>query len=203
MVASEEKLYKKAYHLSIFTILYNVAEGIISLIFGYSDETLTLFGFGIDSFIEVISGAGILMMVFRIRKNPFLEKGKFETTALKITGTSFYILAFGLTAGILLNIITKHKPETTLSGIVISVLSILVMTWLMLSKLRIGRILNSDPIIEDSKCTMVCIYMSIVLLLSSFIYELTSFIYADALGTAGLVYFSVTEGREAFELSHL
>ncbi len=203
MVVSEDKLYRKAYLLSIFTIGYNVLEGIVSLIFGYSDETLTLFGFGLDSFIEVISGTGILMMILRIGKNPSAPKGEFETKALKITGTGFYILAAGLSAGIVFSFFSKHKPETTLSGVIISLLSILIMVWLMTSKYRTGCRLNSEPIIADSKCTMVCVYMSVVLLLSSLIYELTGFIYADEIGAAGLVYFSITEGREAFELSHI
>jgi len=201
-MVNEDKIYRKAYLLSIFTIFYNIIEGIVSLFFGYSDETMTLFGFGLDSFIEVISGTGILTMILRIRKNPSTPKSKFENTALKITGTSFYILAIGLTTGILLNLFSRHKPETTLSGIIISVISILLMVWLMKSKYKVGCTLHSDAIIEDSKCTMVCVYMSAVLLLSSLIYELTGFTYADEIGTAGLVYFSVFEGKEAFERSY-
>ena len=72
------KLYKKAYLLSLFTIVYNIIEGIISMIMGYNDETLTLFGFGVDSFIEVMSGIGIAVMILRIRKNPESSKDKFE-----------------------------------------------------------------------------------------------------------------------------
>jgi divalent metal cation (Fe/Co/Zn/Cd) transporter len=82
---------------------------------------------------------------------------------------------------------------------VISVISIIVMTWLMIVKKRTGKKLNSDPIIADANCTKVCIYMSVVLLVSSLIYELTGFAYADALGAAGLIYFSISEGKEAFE----
>ena len=59
--------------------------------------------------------------------------------------------------------------------------------------------IGSDPIIADSNCTKVCVYMSVVLLLSSLIYELTGFAYADVIGTAGLIYFSLSEGKEAFE----
>lgn len=200
-VASEDRLYRKAYYLSLFTIIYNIIEGIVSLIFGYSDETMTLFGFGLDSFIEVISGVGILIMILRISKNPLSQKGNFEKTALKITGTSFYILAVGLTIGIFIDLFSGHKPETTLSGVIISLISIFVMFWLMSSKSKTGCTLQSDPIIADSKCTQVCIYMSVVLLVSSLIYELTGFVYADEIGTAGLVYFSFTEGKEAFELA--
>jgi divalent metal cation (Fe/Co/Zn/Cd) transporter len=69
----------------------------------------------------------------------------------------------------------------------------------MNAKKNVGKILNSQPIISDSNCTKVCVYMSIVLLVSSAVYELTGFQYADAIGAAGLIYFSVSEGREAFE----
>jgi divalent metal cation (Fe/Co/Zn/Cd) transporter len=193
------RLYDKAYKLSLFTIFYNVAEGIISMILGFADETLALFGFGVDSFIEVMSGIGIAVMILRIKSNPESSKNEFEITALKVTGSAFYILSAGLLAGIILNVVTDHKPETTLWGIVISVISILVMTWLMNAKKNVGKILSSQPIISDSNCTKVCVYMSVVLLASSAVYELTGFQYADAIGAAGLIYFSVSEGREAFE----
>ena len=199
MIASEQKLYRQAYRLSLFTIFYNIIEGLVSMILGYADETLSLFGFGADSFIEVLSGIGIAVMILRIKNNPGSPKGSFEKTALKITGTAFYLLSSGLLAGIIINLISRHKPETTVWGVVISLISIAVMAWLMNSKKRIGKKLNSEPIIADANCTKVCVYMSLVLLVSSLVYELTGFTYADAIGAAGLIYFSVSEGKEAFE----
>ena len=169
------------------------------MILGYEDKTLSLFGFGADSFIEVISGAGIAMMILRIGQNPESQKSKFEITALKITGSAFFLLAAGLITGIVLNIINHHKPETTLWGIIISLVSIIVMTWLMKAKKSIGNKLKSAPVIADANCTKVCVFMSVVLLVSSLVYELTGFAYADVFGAAGLIYFSVSEGRETFE----
>jgi divalent metal cation (Fe/Co/Zn/Cd) transporter len=199
MISSEQKLYKQAYWLSLFTIFYNIIEGIVSMVLGYEDETLSLFGFGADSFIEVMSGIGIAMLIMRIKQNPNSSKSKFEITALKITGTSFYLLAAGLFAGIVLNIVNHHKPETTLWGIIISLVSIAVMVWLMNAKKNVGKKVQSEPIIADANCTKVCVYMSLVLLVSSLVYELTGFAYADAIGAAGLIYFSISEGKEAFE----
>jgi divalent metal cation (Fe/Co/Zn/Cd) transporter len=196
-------LYNKAFLLSVFTIVYNFAEGIISVIMGLGDETLALFGFGIDSFIEVISGAGIMFMILRIRQNPLSVRQKFEINALRITGISFYLLSAGLFAGVVVNIITRHKPETTLWGIIISIISILVMLWLMTAKRRVGKKLDSEPIVCDSNCTKICIYMSVVLLISSLIYELTGFPYSDAIGAAGLIWFSVSEGKEALEKARI
>ncbi len=196
---TEARFYNQAFVLSLFTIGYNIIEGLVSMFLGYQDETLTLFGFGVDSFIEVMSGIGIAAMIVRIRQNPGSSKSKFEINALRITGSAFYLLSAGLLIGVIFNIINQHKPENTLWGVVISLLSIAVMTWLYLTKKKVGQKLNSQPIISDANCTLVCIYMSIVLLLSSFIYEFTGFAYADIIGTAGLIYFSMNEGKEAFE----
>ena len=199
MEEKEHIFYKRAFWLSLFTIFYNIIEGVVSMALGYADETLSLFGFGADSFIEVLSGIGIAIMITRIRQNPDSQKSRFEITALKITGTAFYLLSAGLLVGIILNIIYKHKPETTIWGIVISLISIAVMIWLMNAKKSIGKKLHSEPIIADANCTRVCVYMSVVLLVSSLVYEFTGFAYADAIGAAGLIYFSISEGREAFE----
>ncbi|MBB3186738.1 cation transporter [Microbacter margulisiae] len=199
MITSEQKLYTRAYQLSLFTIVYNIFEGVVSMFFGYHDGTLALFGFGIDSFIEVMSGIGIAVMIVRIRRNAGNVKSKFETTALRITGVSFYLLSAGLLAGIISDLVTRHKPQTTIWGIIISSVSILTMIWLTYAKKSIGKKLHSEPIIADANCTRICVYMSVVLLASSLIYALTRFAYADLLGVAGLIYFSVSEGKEAFE----
>lgn len=184
--------------LALFTILYNLAEGLISVFFGFSDEALTLFGFGIDSFIEVLSGIGILAMVLRIRQNPGTSRTSFEKTALRVTGTSFYLLIVGLAATAIYNFVVGHKPETTLPGLVISVISIAMMWALVSGKRKVGRALNSQPILSDANCTMVCIYMSVVLLASSLIYQLTGFGFIDSIGALGLIWFSYNEGKEAF-----
>ena len=199
MIQPEQKLYSTAFPLSLFTIFYNILEGIVSMILGIEDETLSLFGFGADSFIEVISGIGIAAMIIRIRRNPESSKSKFEINALRITGTSFFLLSARLLVGIVFNIVSQNTPVTTIWGVIISVASIVVMIWLMLAKRNVGRKLGSDAIIADANCTKVCVYMSLVLLISSLIYELTGFAYADAIGAAGLLYFSISEGKEAFD----
>jgi len=196
---SENKYWRYALWLALFTIFYNFAEGLISIYFGVQDETLTLFGFGVDSFIEVMSGLGILAMVFRIRQNPDAQRSQFERTALRITGTSFYILAAGLGATAAYNLFTAHKPETTIPGLIIAIISIASMWALVMGKRKVGRALNSAPILADANCTMVCIYMSVVLLVSSLVYHFTGFGFIDSLGAIGLIYFSINEGKEAFE----
>lgn len=193
------KYWQYALWLALFTIFYNFAEGLISIYFGAQDEALTLFGFGIDSFIEVISGVGILAMVLRIRQHSDQPRSQFERTALRVTGTSFYLLAAGLGATVVYTLFNAHEPRTTLPGLIISLISITVMWALVMGKRRVGRALNSSPILADANCTMVCVYMSVVLLASSLIYQFTGFGFVDSLGALGLIYFSVSEGKESFE----
>lgn len=199
LITDKQKLYNLAFWLAIFTIVYNIFEGLISTFIGFQDESLVLFGFGADSFIEVISGLGIAHMIFRIKRKPDNNLDTFEQTALRITGFSFYALVFGLVMTSVYNIWTQHKPESTFWGLVISLISIVVMWVLIIGKTKAGKALNSRAILADAQCTRVCIYMSLILLISSGIYELTHFPYIDSIGTLGLSYFAFKEGRECFE----
>ncbi|HET6596392.1 MAG TPA: cation transporter, partial [Anaerolineales bacterium] len=92
-----------------------------------------------------------------------------------------------------------QKPQTTLPGLIISLLSIAIMWLLVLGKRKVGRALNSAPILADANCTLVCVYMSVVLLASSLIYAMTGFGFVDSIGALGLIYFSYKEGKESFE----
>ena len=199
MLTKINSQYRTAFYLSLFTIIANLVEGTFSTILGQKDGTLALFGFGLDSFIEVISAVGISMMILRIARSPESSRSSFEITALRITGASFYLLTAGLVVTAVLNIIQGSKPETALSGLIISIISLSVMVFLYLAKLKVGRQLNSDPIIADANCTKTCIYMSLVLLASSLIYMVTGFAYIDIIGALGIAWFSFSEGREAFE----
>ena len=192
-------LYKIAFGLAIFTILYNLAEGLIATYLGYEDESLTLFGFGADSFIEMISGFGIAHMIFRIQRNPNSSRDDFERTALRITGYAFYTLVIGLLITSIYNIWIGHQPTTTFWGVIISLISIAVMWALIYGKTKVGRLLNSEAMLADVECTRICIYMSVVLLIASAIYELTHLPYIDSAGTLVLAYLSFKEGKECFE----
>ena len=194
-----KRYYKIAFALAIIHHFLQYRRRVISTYLGYEDESLALFGFGADSFIEVISGLGIAHMIIRIQKQPNSNRSQFEQTALRITGVAFYILVVALVITSFYNIWTGHQPITTLFGMIISIISIFVMLLLVHGKRKVGKQLNSDPILADASCTMVCVYMSIILLISSGIYELTSLPYIDSLGTLGLAYFSFKEGKECFE----
>ncbi len=200
-MADQKKLMNIALWLAYITIFYNVVEGIISVFFGASGETLALLGFGVDSFVEVISGIGILHMIIRMKRigDDPASRDKFERTALRVTGLSFYLLTAGLVFGSGINIIQGNKPETTLPGVIISVISIATMYFLMTYKLKIGKQLNSSAIIADANCTKTCFYLSIILLVSSGLYEIFQIMYIDLAGSLAIAWFAFSEGREAFE----
>jgi divalent metal cation (Fe/Co/Zn/Cd) transporter len=195
----KESLYRWAYALAVITIFYNILEGLVSIYFGIEDETLALFGFGLDSFVEVISGVGIWHMIKRMRRNHDANSDHFERQALKITGTAFYILSIGLIATALMNIYQGHNPETTFWGIVISLISMVTMWLLIHYKIKVGKQLDSQAIIADANCTKACLYLSIILLLSSGGYELTGTGGLDSIGAIFISGLSFKEGRESFQ----
>jgi divalent metal cation (Fe/Co/Zn/Cd) transporter len=141
---NRSSLHRVAFFLALFTTAANIVEGVASMALRAQDETPALFGFGVDSFIEVILAAGLVLGV-------------------------------------------------------VSLISSVVMTGLVAAKRRVGRALHSAPIPVDAQCTLVCIYMSVVLLASSALFELTGFGLLDSLGALGLARFSHREGRESFE----
>ena len=192
-------LLQWAYALALITVFYNTAEGMVSVFFGMEDKTIALFGFGVDSFVEVISGLGIWHMVRRMRRNGDEAVDRFERRALKVTGSAFYLLTAGLIITSVAGLYQDHKPDTTFWGIVISLISILSMWLLIHYKVKVGRGLQSQAILADAACTKVCVQLSVVLLLASAGYKLTGIGWFDSVGALVIAGLSFREGREAFE----
>ena len=196
---AKRELYARAALLAVITIGYNLVEGLVSVWLGLEDESFALFGFGLDSFVEVASGIGIWHMVRRIGRSGSEAPDRFERTALRVTGTGFIVLTVGLAGTAVVNLLQNHRPETTVWGIVISLVSILSMWLLIRAKVTVGRQLDSSAILADAACTRACLQLSIVLLIASLGYRLTGIGGFDSLGTlviAGLCY---REGKEALE----
>lgn len=195
---TKDQLYGLASALAVITIGYNVLEGAVSSWLGFEDESLALFGFGLDSFVEVVSGAGIWHMVRRQRVSPEQGHDLFERRALRITGSGFYVLAAGLAASGIYDGFRGHAPETTLWGVIVACVSILSMWLLIHYKIKVGNQLGSQAILADAACTKVCLYLSVILLVSSAGYMLTGVGWLDAAGALGISLFCLKEGRESF-----
>ncbi len=191
------RLWDAALALSLITIGYNIVEGLVSVFFGISDEALSLFGFGVDSFIEVLSGIGILRMVLKVRKNDFSNDDRFERPALFVTGFSFMALAVGLAATVVVNIVTGHAPDTAFWGILVSSISILTMAFLYAAKVKVGKALGSKAILSDAGCTRTCLYLSVLLLAASLAYRFLGIGYVDSVAALGIAAFAVREGLES------
>jgi len=195
---SRDKLLARANLLALLTIGYNFIEGLVSMGLGSADETLALFGFGVDSFIEVISAVGVWHMLRRLRIHGDERRDAFEQRSLRITGGAFYALTTGLVVMAALNLAQQHKPETTLWGVVVSLASMSFMWLLIHHKTKIGNALNSPAILADAVCSKACLYLSVVLLVASGGYELTGIGSLDAIGALLISWLTWREGREAF-----
>lgn len=196
---STAQLFARARYLALFTIFYNIVEGLVSVWAGAADETLSLFGFGVDSFIEVISAVGVWHMLRRISANGGETRDEFERRALRITGAAFYLLTAGLALTAVISLYQQHKPETTLWGIAVSLGSVSFMWYLIRQKTRVGKQLGSNAILADAACSRACLYLSLVLMVSSVGYELTGLGSLDAIGALLIAWLAFREGRESFE----
>jgi len=99
----------------------------------------------------------------------------------------------------MISLYQQHKPETTLWGIAISLGSISFMWYLIRQKTRVGKQLGSNAILADAACSRACLYLSLVLMVSSVGYELTGIGSLDAIGALLIAWLAFREGRESFE----
>jgi len=199
LVSDTRKLYAWASVLALITIFYNVAEGLVSVYFGLEDESMSLFGFGLDSFVEVVSGVGIWHMIRRVRLSGGEQVDRFEKRALRITGTAFFVLTGGLAVTSIVDLYRGHRPENTFWGIVISIVSIISMWALIRAKVKVGNRLKSPAILADAACTRACLQLSVVLLVASAGYKLTNIGGLDSVGALVISGLCYREGKEAFE----
>jgi hypothetical protein len=200
MTSPDDKatLNRAASTLALITIGYNIVEGAVSVWFGLADETISLFGFGLDSFIEVVSGIGVWHMLRRQKEANGLNPDVFERRALRITVVGFYLVTVGLVLPAMIDILERQRPETTLWGIIVAAVSIVSMQFLIHYKVKVGTKLNSPALMADAACSRACLYLSIILLAASAGYALTGIGWFDSLGAIGIAWFSLKEGREAF-----
>lgn len=197
--AVQRLIWKRVQWLAWFTIAYNLAEGAVSVWFGYNDEALALFGFGADSFIEVGSAVVIAHMVARLRRQGSDQRDNFERSALRATGILLQALAIVLVLTSVLAVVAHHQPESTTVGTVVSLVSMCTMWWLIREKVRCGKALASAPILADAACSRACLHMSCVLFLSSLAASLFGIGYLDAVGAAVLSWLAFKEGRESLD----
>jgi hypothetical protein len=177
--------HRRALWLSALTIFYNLAEGLVSMAFGWADDSLALFGFGADSFIEVASA---LLVLWKLMDRGNLDRERRATLGI---GWLFVALATGIVGGALLQLMAHRHPPTTLPGLLISALSLGFMAYLWRAKLGAARALDSAALAADAACSRACIQLSVVLFAGSLLFLLFPALWwvdgAAALGLALLI----------------
>lgn len=188
------KYKKRALILSYFTVGYNILEGLFSIIAGILANSIALEGFGLDSFIESLSGS---VMIWRFRKHGRLsreEEERVERIAVKLVAVSFFVLAVYVLYESIRKLYSKEIPAPSLMGLVIVVLSIIVMPVLFYFKYRTGVLIKSKSLIADSKETLACVLLSIAVLFGIGLNYLYGFWQADPIAGIFIAGYLVKEG---------
>jgi cation diffusion facilitator family transporter len=190
----DSKFQRRALFLSYFTVGYNILEGLVSIFAGILAGSIALVGFGLDSFVESLSGS---VMIWRFRKPEKMseeEEERREKKAIKFVGITFFILAAYVLYESLKKLLFQEAPEPSLLGIIIAIVSIVVMPILFYMKYRTGKAMGSKSLVADSKETLACVFLSVALLLGlglNYLYELWQ---ADPVVGLVVVIFLVKEG---------
>src|SRR5690242_5806087 len=180
--------------LEYFTIAWNTIEGLVAVIAGVFAGSIALVGFGIDSFIEVTSGAALL---WRMSVDADVQRrAPNERRALKIVGTCFLALAAYITYESATDLWSKKAPEHSVPGIVLACVSLVVMPLLSRAKRRVGRALGSAAMDADAKQTEFCTYLSAILLAGLSLNALFGLWWADPAAGLVMVPIIVKEGIE-------
>jgi divalent metal cation (Fe/Co/Zn/Cd) transporter len=175
-----------------FTITYNVIEGVIALIAGGVASSAALIGFGLDSFVEVLSAAAIAWQ-FSAADPETREK-----PALRIISLSFFALAAYVTVDAVLSLVGVREPEHSPVGIALAAISLVVMPVVSWLERRAGRELGSASAVADSKQTLICAYLSAALLIGLLLNSLLGWTWADSMAALVIAGFAVREGLEAW-----
>jgi divalent metal cation (Fe/Co/Zn/Cd) transporter len=189
-------LSKRIRLLVAATITYNVIEAVIALAAGTAAGSTALIGFGLDSVIEVASAAAVAWQFSG--KDPEAR----ERTALRVIAVSFFALAAYVTFESASALITQERAEHSTVGIVLAAVSLLVMPGLSYAQRRAGRELGSASAVADSKQTLLCTYLSAVLLAGLGVNSLFGWWWADPLAALVIAAVAVREGREAWRGDH-
>ena len=188
-----DKLHKKALFLSWFTVIYNILEGLASVIAAMMSGSVALIGFGFDSLIESLSGC---VMIWRFSKKPEYAE-KFEEKAEKLVGISLLIIAVYVSYESVMKFITQEKPEPSLFGMIIAFLSLIIMPVLYVKKRDTGKAIGSRALIADSKETLACSMLSAALLAGLALNYFWGLWWADPAAGLFIAGFLVKEGIEA------
>jgi len=190
-----ERLVRRGLHLNYATALYNSLEGIVAIAAGLVAGSVALVGFGVDSVIELsASGAAI----WRLHADLDVERReRSERLTLRIVGVLFLALAAYVTVDAARTLIAREPPRESPVGIALAAASLVVMPLLARAKRRVAVAMRSSALVAESQQTMICTYLSAILLGGLLLNALAGWWWADPVAALGMVPLIAHEGLEA------
>ena len=183
--------------LEYFTVAWNTLEGLIAVVAGIIAGSISLVGFGIDSFIEVTSGS---VLLWRMSVDSDVHRREInEKRALRIVGTCFLLLAAYITYDSISDLWSKRAPEHSVAGIILACASLVVMPVLSRAKRKVGRSLGSAAMHADAKQTEFCTYLSAILLLGLLLNAFFGLWWADPAAALIMVPIIAKEGIDGVQ----
>ena len=183
--------------LEYFTIAWNALEGLVAVVAGAIAGSISLVGFGIDSFIEVTSGS---VLLWRMSVDTEVQRRELnERRALRIVGVCFLLLAAYIAYESVLDLWSRRAPEHSIPGIVLACVSLVVMPLLSSAKRKVGHALGSAAMHADAKQTEFCTYLSAILLAGLLLNAFIGVWWADPVAALIMVPIIAKEGIEGLQ----
>jgi divalent metal cation (Fe/Co/Zn/Cd) transporter len=192
LTARRAELNRRSLHLAYATAGYNLLEGVVAVAAGAAASSTALIGFGLDSFIEVSSA---LVVIWQFRSQ--VPEAR-ERVALPLIAVSFFALAAWISVDAVRSLLGQGEAEPSLAGIGIAAVSVVVMPLLVWAKRRTGRELGSATVVADSTQTLLCTYLSAILLVGLALNALLGWAWADPIAGLVIAAVAVREGFEAW-----
>jgi len=193
-VLDRAAVVRRGQRLEYFTIAWNAVEGLVAVGAGLFAGSISLLGFGIDSFIEVTSGS-VLLWRMSVDAN-VRDRERSERRALRIVGLCFLLLAFYIAFQSGSDLWYKRAPERSIPGVILACVSLAVMPLLSRSKRKVGHALNSAAMHADAKQTQFCTYLSAILLVGLILNAAFGLWWADPVTALIMVPIIANEGIE-------
>jgi divalent metal cation (Fe/Co/Zn/Cd) transporter len=188
-------LVRRGLQLSYATLVYNCLEGVIAILAGLAAGSIALVGFGADSLIEVTAS---LTAIWRLRSDSEpVRRERSERISLRIIGVLFLALAAYVAADATQSLITRHEPEASLVGLGLAAASLVVMPLLANAKRRVALAMGSGALAAESRQTMLCTYLSAILLGGLILNAALGWWWADPAAALVMVPIIAREGIDA------
>jgi len=191
-VLERAAVVRRGRRLEHLTIGWNALEGLVAVVAGVVAGSISLVGFGIDSFIEVTSGS---VLLWRMSVDAEVhQRERNEKRALKVVGVCFLALAAYIAYESVRDLWSGRAPEHSMPGIILACVSLVVMPLLSRAKRKVGRALGSSAMHADAKQTEFCIYLSAILLVGLLLNTFFGLWWADPVAALVMVPIIVKEG---------